>query len=243
MADQSRIYARPAEVEHTAPSGRLPLGTEQEHDSYLYVPASYRVTSPSPLLVFMHGSGGHALHGMELLQHLADETGLILAAPASPHYTWDTTLSRYHSRDGQLVNNSLAYVFSNYAVDPTRLAIGGFSDGASFALTLGLMNGDLFTHVIAFSPGEITPRNIRGIPQVFLAHGSRDEIQSVFSGSRRLAPLLERAGLKVEYVEFDAGHRIPPQIARRAIQWFARPTSASAQILRRAEENRLRSQG
>ncbi len=29
----------------------------------------------------------------------------------------------------------------------------GFSDGASYALSLGVPNGDLFTHIVAFSPG------------------------------------------------------------------------------------------
>lgn len=29
----------------------------------------------------------------------------------------------------------------------------GFSDGASYALSLGLPNGNLFSHIVAFSPG------------------------------------------------------------------------------------------
>jgi predicted esterase len=33
------------------------------------------------------------------------------------------------------------------------LAVSGFSDGASYALSIGPANGDLFTHVMAFSPG------------------------------------------------------------------------------------------
>lgn len=41
------------------------------------------------------------------------------------------------------------------AIDPAHVAIGGFSDGASCALSLGLVNGDLFTHVMAFSPGLV----------------------------------------------------------------------------------------
>lgn len=55
----------------------------------------------------------------------------------------------------------LLQVLSNYAVDTTRLGVGGFSDGASYALSLGLTNGDLFTHVIAFSPGALYPKESR----------------------------------------------------------------------------------
>jgi phospholipase/carboxylesterase len=35
------------------------------------------------------------------------------------------------------------------------VALGGFSDGASYALSLDLTNGDLFASLIAFSPGFI----------------------------------------------------------------------------------------
>ncbi len=51
-------------------------------------------------------------------------------------------------------------------VDTTRLAVGGFSAGASYALSIGLANGDLFGHVLAFPPGFMAPMNTRGRPQV-----------------------------------------------------------------------------
>jgi poly(3-hydroxybutyrate) depolymerase len=47
-------------------------------------------------------------------------------------------------------------------VDPQRICVSGFSDGASYALSLGLANGDLFTHVAAFSPGFMRPPCTQG---------------------------------------------------------------------------------
>jgi predicted esterase len=38
------------------------------------------------------------------------------------------------------------------AIDPARVAIGGFSDGATYALSLGLINGDLFKRVAPSHP-------------------------------------------------------------------------------------------
>ena len=52
-------------------------------------------------------------------------------------------------------DEALVRVFATYPVDPTHLAISGFSDGASYALSLGLANADLFTHIVAFSPGFV----------------------------------------------------------------------------------------
>ena len=39
----------------------------------------------------------------------------------------------------------------------TWMCASGFSDGASYALSLGAANGDLFTHIAAFSPGFMRP--------------------------------------------------------------------------------------
>jgi predicted esterase len=62
--------------------------------------------------------------------------------------------------DVDFINRSLQYVFDRYTVDPARLGIAGFSDGASYALSLGLPNGDLFSHIIAFSPGFMRPPSV-----------------------------------------------------------------------------------
>ena len=53
------------------------------------------------------------------------------------------------------INRALEEASARCAIDRNRLAIGGFSDGASYALSLGLANGDVFSFVIAFSPGFI----------------------------------------------------------------------------------------
>lgn len=62
--------------------------------------------------------------------------------------------------DVDYINKSLEYVFSRYLIDPRRLGLAGFSDGASYALSLGLPNGDLFSHIVAFSPGFMRPPDV-----------------------------------------------------------------------------------
>jgi predicted esterase len=238
MPRQDRIRARPAEVTQSAPVGLQPLETGGPRDAYLYVPRAYRYDQPLPLVLLLHGSGGHAHHGLDLLQHLAEEHRLILVAPASTDYTWDVIVSRY-GPDVDGVNEALDYVFRRYAVDAERLAIGGFSDGASYALSLGLMNGNLFTHIIAFSPGFVASRAVKDSPRIFISHGTRDEILPISTCSRRIVPWLERAGLDVEYIEFEAGHRIPPEVARRAVEWLTEaPESAPAPHPLKSPESR-----
>lgn len=241
MSRNGRLYARPGPVLRQGPAGFFPLDTGGMRDSYLYIPPRYRPETPSPLMLVLHGSGGHAQHGLELLRDLADETATILVAPASTGYTWDIMVRRFGS-DLDMIDSALEHVFAQYAVDAAHVAAVGFSDGASYALALGIANADLFTHVIAFSPGFVAHPAERGDgPRIFISHGTRDEILPISTCSRRIVPQLRSAGLDVEYVEFEGGHRIPPEIARRAAEWFTGSrVSVPGRHRLRLPESRLR---
>jgi phospholipase/carboxylesterase len=217
---KGRLGARPVQVTGAAPLGLLPLMFGSARDSYLYVPATYQAERPAPLVLLLHGAGGHARQGLELLRSLADAAGLLLLAPASREHTWDLLVGRRYGPDLALIDRALEQTFSRYAVAPERVAIGGFSDGASYALSLGITNGDLFTHVIAFSPGFMAPAGQTGSPRIFISHGTRDGVLPIDRCSRRIVPQLERAGYDVLYREFDGGHTISPDIASEAVSWF-----------------------
>jgi phospholipase/carboxylesterase len=217
---EGRLWARPKKVSGTAPVGLQPLMLGAARDSYLYVPATYRAKGPAPLVLLLHGAGGHARQGLDLLRSLADEAGVLLLAPASREHTWDLLVGRHYGPDVTIIDRALEKVFSCYAVDSSRIAVGGFSDGASYALSLGITNGDLFTHVLAFSPGFVTLTARVGSPRIFVSHGTRDDELPIDLCSRKIVPRLKGAGYDVRYREFDGGHTISPQIALAAVGWF-----------------------
>ncbi|HEY0603407.1 MAG TPA: PHB depolymerase family esterase [Herpetosiphonaceae bacterium] len=218
-ATQGRLVARPAHVTAGAPLGLRQLGIVGQRDVLLYVPPQYRPGQPAPLAVMLHGAGGDAAGSLRLLQAFADERGLILVGPASRGPTWDLLLDDY-GPDIAVIDRALAQVFQAYAVDPQRLAIGGFSDGASYALSVGVTNGDLFSHVIAFSPGFMAPASQQGAPRLFISHGIHDNVLPIERCSRRIVPQVQRAGYDVRYREFDGPHTVPPSIAREAVDWY-----------------------
>jgi phospholipase/carboxylesterase len=220
--ESSRLWARLGPpVERVAP-GLHALGHDQARDALLYVPAGYRAGQPAPFVLSFHGSGGDARAGLYPLQDLADEAGLILLSPASRGQTWDVLRGGF-GPDVAFVDQALTAAFARCAVDPARLAIAGFSDGASYALSLGLTNGDLFPHVLAFSPGFMAPLERRGTPRIFISHGTRDQVLAIDRTSRTVVPQLERAGYDVQYQEFAGGHTVPPEIAGQAVEWFLEP--------------------
>jgi phospholipase/carboxylesterase len=217
---EGRVRTRPAAAAGAGPVGLQPLELGAAREGYLYVPPTYLAEHTAPLVVLLHGAGEDARDGLALLRGQADGAGLILLAPSSREYTWDVIASRRYGPDIAAIDRALEWAFSRYAVDPTRVGLGGYSDGASYALSLGITNGDLFTHVLAFSPGFMAPAGQEGSPRVFVSHGTRDGWLPIDRCSRVIVPQLERAGYEVRYREFVGGHVVPPEIAHEAAGWF-----------------------
>jgi predicted esterase len=218
-----RLISRPrAPNPDLPPTGLLPLQLSgSDRDGVVYVPPSYRHEIPAPLVISLHGAGGSGRRGLRRVQPLADAAGLLLVAPDSRAGTWDVVRTGIFGPDVEYLDQVLDLAFSRYAVDPTRVVAEGFSDGASYALSLGLLNGDLFTHVIAFSPGFITQGSRRGKPRLFVSHGVRDQVLPIERCGRRIARELRGDDYDVRYVEFDGGHAVPDEIARAGLEWLA----------------------
>lgn len=192
--------------------------------------------------------------------------GAILVAPDSRDTTWDVLRGRF-GPDVAYIDEALKKVFAQYNIETSRICLAGFSDGGTYAYSLGeadafdvtnfcvfmvlglsserspvciiylfsiqnsfltdqsifwpgITNGDLFTHIMAFSPGGLSPSRAVGKPKVFDSHGKNDEILPIDKTSRFIVPLLKRQGYDVTYIEFDGTHYIPDNIAEQAMEWF-----------------------
>lgn len=222
-ARRGKLFARPSTAAEDAPKGQHVLTVEGARDALIYVPANYKRDAPAPLAVMLHGAGGTAEQSMSFTQRLADESNLIVVAPQSASSTWDAIRGGF-GPDVLALDRLLAHIFARYSVDARRLAVGGFSDGASYALGLGLTNGDLFTHVLAFSPGFVAgARDPQGEkPRLFVSHGTRDRVLPIEHCSRRIVEQAREAGYIVRYREFDGPHTVPEEIAREAVAWFVK---------------------
>jgi len=224
----SRLTARPGTPTQSVSPGEFALGLDNvSHDAYLRVPAGYLPGQPTPLLVAFHGAGGRASGPLGTFGPYAESNGFLLLAVDSYFGTWDALSDSYGKRYGpdvQFLDRALGWVFDHCRIDPNRLVIEGFSDGASYALGLGLTNGDLFPRIVAFSAGYI-PRSDSARaakPELFVSHGRQDPVLNIDRASRIFVPELRGAGYTVTYVEFEGGHGIPAAIADQAVQWLLR---------------------
>lgn len=218
-AATGQLRARPIQPTETGTPGLHPLRLDSKRDGFLYVPHSYRVEKPAPLVLMLHGAGGDAEGALNILRQLIEPTGIIVLAVDSRQQTWDVIMGGY-GPDIAFSDRALAQTFSRYAIDPSRIAVAGFSDGASYALSLGIMNGDLFTHVLAFSPGFMAPIRQAGDSLIYISHGTQDRVLPIDRCSRKLVPQLRGADYNVLYQEFEGPHTVPTAIAQEALAWF-----------------------
>ena len=222
----TRVQARPI-----APTTPIGPGTHQlgmsarrlrdfvNRDGTLVIPRQTASRQPLPLIVLLHGGGG-AAEDFRSKFSLADEYGVVMLALDSRDNTWDGIDSPFRP-DVVAIDAALRHTFERVAIDPKRIALGGLSDGGAYALSLGIANGDLFTHLVAVSPGYYAPPAPPiGRPRIFLAHGTRDNVYSVAGTRGRIVPQLRDAGYDVTYFEFDGPHWVTEEAARRALEWL-----------------------
>ncbi|MEX5720666.1 alpha/beta hydrolase [Geodermatophilus maliterrae] len=176
---------------------------------------------PRPLLVFCHGAGGNAGQSLGAVGDVATSRGVVVLATTSVAATWDL-LAGGLGRDVAVLDAALEQVAAGVAV--SRVALGGFSDGASYALSLGLANGGLFEALLAFSPGFVAPPGRDGRPRVWISHGTHDRVLPVARCGRRVSRDLATAGYDVVYEEFDGGHLVMPDLVTAALRtWLGPP--------------------
>ena len=216
----ARLSARPGEPVNPLPPGLTPLGFASGRDGFLLIPASNQSDLAAPLMLVLHGAGGSADDMLGFRSADAEREGILLLAVDSRGSTWDAMRGVYGPDIGFL-DQALAYVFARCRVDPSHVIVEGFSDGASYALGLGLANGDLFTHVVVLSPGFIPGFDDEpvGNPPIFVAHGKQDAILPIDETSRPLVASLREQGYTVEFVEHDGGHNVPAAVAAEALVW------------------------
>jgi len=213
------LTAKPTATASVLPSGR----TVVANGAIAYVPASAN-GKPMPLIVLLHGYGGKAEQFLNRFTKEADSRGVILLALQSKGPTWDL-IPRHDGGDGPLamksapslrfgadiarIDAALGDLFARMPIDTRHIVLLGFSDGASYALSLGLANPQLFTSVLAFSPGFVViPNMVAPSQYVFIAHGRQDQVLPFRVAEKDIAGLITANHLKPVFRPFVGDHHI-----------------------------------
>jgi predicted esterase len=206
--------------------------------AYAYLPKG-RTGAPAPVLVALHGAGGQAADVLTSFREAADANGIVLLIPQSIKGTWDMiedlksrlgvemNVQPRYGKDLKALDTALADLFTKVAVDPARVGIMGFSDGATYALSVGTANPQLFHRVIAFSPGPAFLGKSAPDQYVFISHGENDRVLP-YATARGHAGRLRVKKVPVEFEKFDGGHEVPKAIKEKAMAFFRDPVAATS---------------
>ena len=214
------------EVVVAARNARLvPIGAK----AVAYIPAT--IDAHPPLLVLLHGAGRRWDRMIERLAPEADQRGLVLLAPISRGLTWDIVsraeeppsvssplanrmaLRFSTSEDAQRIEAAIDQLNSLVPIDRARTALAGFSDGATFALAMGMSRSHPFSAIIAWSPGiAISTAAPAAGRKVYVSHGREDPVLSFSTDCAQIVPLLQSERALVTFQPFHGGHEIPQSV-------------------------------
>jgi predicted esterase len=206
--------------------------------AYAYLPKTRKLEGSS-VLVALHPIGMQAAQVLESFREPADRDGIVLLIPQSAKATWDMiedlksrlgaemNVQPRYGKDLKAIDAALADLFTRVAVDPARIGIMGFSDGATYALSVGTANPELFRQVIAFSPGPAFLGKSATDQFVFISHGESDKVLP-FSVTRGHVAKLRVKKVPVEFERFRGGHEVPKVIKEKAMAFFRDPAAATA---------------
>ena len=172
---------------------------------------------PRPLIVVLHGYGDEPDPNAELYRKAARQRGAIVAAPSGLRpgpgghgFAWT-----FRDESEWWVLRVIERLRAVHPVDPDRVVLAGFSQGANVALAVGMKHPDRFAGLLPVAgwwEADRMPVPAAGGPRVYLLTGARDPRVESFREARRA---LAGAGLAVRLrVIPGLGHAYPTSATR-----------------------------
>lgn len=202
-----------------------------------HVPAD--ADDPAPAVVLLHGRGADEDDLVPVAERLpGDRHVLSVRAPdrLGPGYTWcelDLSAGGLHEsqpdregfeRSRDLLDRFVEEALDAYAIDPDRVGLLGFSQGAILSLATVLETPERYRWCAALhgylpathdDPGRFD--GVAGFP-AFLGAGEMDQVIPA-SRAERAADLLADAGLDVTFQAYPTGHGIGADEAADLARW------------------------
>ncbi len=190
-------------------------------------------------VIALHGLGADDNDLAPLVQRLGFED-ILLITPRAPlpsnfgmGYAWydmqeiGVPEPQTFRASFDLLQRFIVEIKNGYPIDPRRIILLGFSQGAVMAYAAGLLQPTSIRGIVALS-GYIPVRS--GLPLKlhelngllsFISHGMYDELIPVHHG-REAAELLKAGGADVVYREYSMGHEVCEETLRDLAAWMGR---------------------
>lgn len=165
--------------EHDGEAGLLSANNDRKaRGGYsLYIPEYLDNSTPTPLVIALHGGTGHGSDFIWSWLREARTRSFVLMAPTSQGDTW--SLMGEDIDLGVLVQE-IEFIANMLNIDRDHILLTGMSDGGTYSMLAGIRENSPFTHLAPFS-GVLHPEitmtgNIRYAKDrnIYLVHGTHD---------------------------------------------------------------------
>ncbi len=198
----------------------LPL----EHE---YLAPTDDAGGPPPAVVVLHGRGADEQDLLPVARQLPGPLATVSLRAPSPlmgGYTWyelDLSAGGLHAsqpdadefrRSLDLIDESVAAAVEAYDLDPDRLGLLGFSQGAIASFSSLLEAPERYAWVVGLhgylpaSHAELAPDGVAGRP-VFVSAGTADQVIPA-GRAEAAADRLREVGCSVTFRTYDVGHGV-----------------------------------
>lgn len=210
-----------------------------------------------PLIVMLHGLSGDE-NVMWIFDHALPRDATVIApralyASSLGGYSWARSVVRGNRERGALERGDLddvdfqaalevlprflAEVSALYPIDPQRVILMGFSQGAALSYAYSLRHPESLRGVIALAgfmphpstapphgsthalPAERGRARRNALPRYLILHGTHDEAVPI-DRARAARSVLESRGANVEYHEHRVGHKVSAQGMKEIARWI-----------------------
>lgn len=202
----------------------------------LHVPGG--LLAPAPLLIALHAYAQDAdgLRRATALERAADRAGVIVAFPQGVRRSWNAVgccgaARRDDVDDLGYLDAVVAATRARALVDPDRVALTGFSNGALLALRYGCERAGSVAAVAVVAGTVVSPCRPVGRVAVLDLHGEQDRTIPVQGGrnaaldaefppvTQALQPFAEHGGEVGVHVVPDEGHVWLPGATGAVLRW------------------------
>lgn len=182
------------------------------------LPPNYDKETPCPLIVALHGSGGTGREMARIWKDVAAKAGAVLVCPDALRPLGDGYQWTFRDEAEWMVLRTIERMSATHRIDPARIVITGFSQGANVCFDVGIKHSAKFCGVIPVAghwEPDVSPlpgKAPAGAARFYMMVGSNDQgTQSYRDAEREFA----KVGFEREVKIYEGlGHSFPPNSQR-----------------------------
>jgi phospholipase/carboxylesterase len=178
-----------------------------------------------PLITVLHGAGRQDEMLARACRDEPEKRQALFLIPRSKLPTWDLIVSEERA-DLDFLEYAYDLIYRRYPIDAFRQALLGFSDGASYGLSIGLSNPRMFRAIMAWAAGFVTVdrtflHDDDPKPDLLLEYGTHDPVFPFEQIAVPMRESLEKADYRVEFRVDEGGRHWPSgDFQPEALDWF-----------------------